>query len=463
MSDRLWTRPRDRRQVLKLGAAIAAGGAIAPLLAACAAPNGSERASTTLIAGQSAALSGPVTVLAPGADLTTEPALKQVLDEFTAQNPAVDWDIRAIPGLGPDWDRLARAAMESGEPVGLIVLNGLFVRAWTRDGLLADLGADPALATVLARVPEPFHLGGVGEATTRAFPLALTRGVLTTGMYYNKALLDQAGLEVPRTIADLKAMVQPLSALGVAPLVHPSGDVPFNPLLVMWLLPMIAERIGDPVEFVESTVRGEVRYDSPEWIEAFQTIADLSTSGVLLEGSGAMDYATMQLLFLQGKAAMTYNGSWLLAPLQAGTPSAPFDLHVAPLPLVDGASKARSILAWSGLAMPATAAASRDTVDAFLEYASRPEVDEAIVEGLQSYSPIPDSNVGIHDPVAREFLPMFEDAITSPNWLWEPEIDSEIGDQVQALVKGDTNPGAVGAALQAVAEELRSSGRSYYP
>ena len=70
-------------------------------------------------------------------------------------------------------------------------------------------------------------------------------------------------------------------------------------------------------------------------------IADLRTSGVLLEGSGATDYATMQQLVLQGKAAMTYNGTWLLAPAAGRHANRPFDLHVAPLPLVDGASKAR--------------------------------------------------------------------------------------------------------------------------
>jgi ABC-type glycerol-3-phosphate transport system substrate-binding protein len=225
---------------------------------------------------------------------------------------------------------------------------------------------------------------------------------------------------------------------------------------------MIAERTGDPLAFVENTIRGQVRYDSPEWIEAFQTIADLRTSGVLLEGSGATDYATMQLLFLQGKAATTYNGTWLLPQLQAGSPTVAFDLHAAPLPLVDGTARARSILAYGAFALPAKAATSRDSVYAFLEYASRPEVDRTVVEGLQAYSPIPESNVGMHDPVAREFLPMFDDAITSLNWLWEPEIDAEMSNQVQALVKGDTDPASVGKAIEAVAEELRSSGRSYY-
>jgi ABC-type glycerol-3-phosphate transport system substrate-binding protein len=468
-SDSSWNRVLGRRDVLKLGALIAAGGAMAPLLAACAAPTAGEPAAGTSSTGASGApasaseaLSGPITVLMGGGDPGSEPALKKVYDDFKAQHPGVEWDIRALPGLGPEWDRLARGTLESGEPVGLVMLDGLFVRAWTRDGLLADLGADPRMAAVLTRVPGPVHLGGLGEATTRAFPLALTRGVQTTGLYYNKALLDKAGLKAPRTIADLKAMVKPLSALGAAPLVHCAGDAPFNPLLVMWVLPMIAERTGDPLEFVERTIKGEIRYDSPEWTEAFQTIADLRTSGVLLDGSGATDYATMQLLMLEGKAATTYNGTWLLAQLQAGTPTVPFDLHAAPLPLIDETSKARSILSYAAVALPAKAAASRESVYAFLEYASRPDVDKAVVEGLQSYSPISASNVAIHDPVAREFLPMFDDAITSLNWLWEPEIDVEISNQVQALVKGDTDAASVGKAIEAVADELRSSGRSYY-
>jgi len=453
-NDNVWSRPWSRLDVLKLGALIAAGGA----LAACAAPGGSGGASGS---PTSSALSGPITVVTGGGDPFAEPALKKVYDDFKAQHPGVDWDIRTIPGFESEFDRLARAEMLSGDPVGLVLLDGLFVRAWTRDGLLADLGADPRMAAILARVPQQFHLGGIGGGVT-AFPLALSRGVQTTGLYYNKALLDRAGLGPPKTIGDFKAMVQPLSALGAAPLVHCAGDTSFNPLLIMWVLPMIAERTGDPLAFVESTIKGQVGYDSPEWTEAFQAIADLQTSGVLLAGSGATDYATMQLLFLQGKAAMTYNGTWLLPQLQAGTPTVPFDLHVAPLPLLQSTSTAHSIISFGGIALPAHPAASRDSVYAFLEYASRPEVDRAVTEGLQAYSPIAASNVAIHDPVAREFLPMFADAITSLNWLWEPEIDAEMSDQIQALVKGDTDPASVGKAIEAVAAGLRSSGRSYY-
>jgi len=456
--DSPWQRRQSRRDVLKLGASLAISGMVSPLIAACAGPKNSAGASGGLASSDS------ITVLVgSGSDPNSAPALQKVYDDFAVQNPGVEWDIRLLAGGGPEWDRRARASISSGEEVGLVMINGQQVRGWVRDGLLADLGGDPELSTVLGRVPEQYHLSGSGEATVRAFPLAITGGVHTTGLYFNKALLDAAGLQPPRTFADLRAAVQPLLALGAAPLVHCAGDVIFNQMLITWVLPMIAERTGDPVEFAERTVRGEVGYDSPEWIETFETIAELTTSGVLLEGSAAADYPTMQQLVLQGKAAMTYNGSWLLPELRSGSPSVEFDLHVAPPPVVEGAERPRPILAWTGIGLSAEAAASRDRVHAFLEYASQPEVDKAVVAGLQSYSPIPESNVAIEDEVAQEFLPMFVDAITPLDWLWEPEITAELDSQVQALVSGDADPASVGRAVEAVAQELRASGRSYYP
>ena len=121
---------------------------------------------------------------------------------------------------------------------------------------------------------------------------------------------------------------------------------------------------------------------------------------------------------------MTYNGTWLLPPLQAGTPTVPFDLHVAPLPLVDGASKARSILAWAGFALPAKA--GREPRQRRTRSSSTRAGPRSTRPSSRACSPTrrsPRRTSAIHDPVAREFLPMFEDAITPLDWLWEPEID----------------------------------------
>ena len=462
-----------RRDFLRLIALLAGGAAVGSLAGACAprreasagpssvppargpSPVGSARPSTEV--------AGRVTIIA-GGDPLGEPPLRAVYDGFRALHPGIEWDIRPLPGGGPEWDRLARGLLASGESVDLTMINGQQVGGWVRDGLLADLAADPNLTEVLRRVPEAFHFGGPGAPATHAFPLAVTDGVHTTGLYVNKALLDEAGVGVPRTIADLEAMVQPLARLGAAPLVHCSGDVFFNQILLTWILPMVAERGGaDPGDFAERTVRGEIGYDSPEWVEAFETIGGLRTSGVLLGGSGATDYAAMQQLLLKGKAATTFQGTWMLPQIKAGTPTGPWDLHVAPPPLVEGATRPRPILAWTGFGMPATPGRNRDAAYAFLEYASRPEVDRAVTKGTQQYSPLAASNDEITDPVAREFLPMFGDAIPSLDWRWEPEIAAEIDSQVQALVKGETDGASSARAVQKVAADLRAAGRTYYP
>jgi raffinose/stachyose/melibiose transport system substrate-binding protein len=396
------------------------------------------------------------------ADPATDAPYQAVYDGFRELHPGIEWDLRPLPGGGPEWDRLARGLLASGESVDLTMINGQQVGGWVRDGLLADLDADPNLTEVLRRVPEAYHFAGPGQPGTHAFPLAVTRGVHTTGLYVNRALLDEAGVAVPKTIADLEGMVGPLARLGAAPLVHCSGDVFFNQILMTWILPLVVERGGaDPEDFVERTVRGEVGYDSPEWVEAFETIGGLRTSGVLLAGSGATDYPAMQQLLLQGKAATTFQGTWMLPQIQAGTPTGPWDLHVAPPPLIEGAHRPRPILAWAGFALPATPGANRDAAYAFLDYASRPEVDRAVTKGSQQYSPLAASNEEIRDPIAREFLPLFDDAILSLDWRWEPEIAAEIDSRIQALVKGETDGTAAAKAVQAVATGLRATGRSY--
>ena len=179
-----------RRDVLRLGAVIAAGGGRAPILAARAAGLHASRGGGRAGIGASCPVRSP----SSSAAAIRAPS-RRAAGLRRLQGPAPRHRVGRpdAPGLaarvGPA--RARRAGVRRAG--GLVMIDGLFSAGWTRDGLLADLGADPAMAEVLARVPDRFHLAGPGETTTRAFPLALSRGVQTTGLYYNKALLDRAG------------------------------------------------------------------------------------------------------------------------------------------------------------------------------------------------------------------------------------------------------------------------------
>jgi ABC-type glycerol-3-phosphate transport system substrate-binding protein len=284
-------------------------------------------------------------------------------------------------------------------------------------------------------------------------------GVHVTVLYYNKALLDKAGAQPPKTTDDLQALVAPLKGAGASPMVHPSGEVWYNPLLVMWIQPMVVE--NKPVEFTERTQKGEVKYNSPEWLKTFQIIADLAKNGVLLPGSGAIgNDASIQLLY-QGKAAMLYQGSWTYSSLKSPPAGAAYDLHVTGLPIVPPAPRAQPLIAFGGYSIPA-ASKNKDAAMSFVKFAADPEIDARVVEAVQQFSPVSASNAKITDPVSKEIAPWFKDGVPPLDWLWEPEITTEIQNLVQTLVKGEGTPQAAGDAVQAKAEQLRREGRSYY-
>ncbi|MBV9323586.1 MAG: extracellular solute-binding protein [Chloroflexi bacterium] len=443
----------SRRALLQRGALLAGGAALASVLQGCGAVLPTTNAPPAVSSG-----SAPTKlVLLDGANIDAPDMAprKQVVTDFMAGNPDVKMDFRALPS-NIQWDRVARTTILSGEQVDLVNINGQFIRAWVRDGLLNDLSRDAQLTPAFGNV-DPSFLSAQSDDAKHSFALPITHAspVHVTAFFYNKGLLDKAGLQAPKTLDDMQAMVQPLKSVGAVPFVHPSGDVGWNPLLVCWIQPMLVN--NQPMEFTLRTLKGEVNYNGPEWIRTFETIANLTKNGVLGAGSGALSVDGAYQLFNQGKAAMLYTGSWSL-PALAGSG---IELHATGLPLVGTAQKAHPIIAFNGYAI-AEVSSNKDTALRWLKYVADPAVDAQLVEKLQAFSPMPASNSAIKDPIAREVAPWFADGIVPLDWLWEPEVTTEIQNQVQGLVKGDTQPQAAADAVQARADALRREGRSYY-
>jgi raffinose/stachyose/melibiose transport system substrate-binding protein len=442
-----------RRTLMRRSAWLLGGAALASLLEAC-----------TVAPAAPPAVSTPPTKLVfldvGNMDTPEAAQRKQVMTDFMARNPDVTIDVRALPS-DIQWDRVARTTVSAGEQVDLLNINGLFIRAWVRDNLLDDLSTHSQLTAPFGHV-DPSFLAAQSDDPRHPFALPVLHAspVHVTALFYNKALLDKAGLQPPRTLADMKAMVQPLKAIGAVPLVHPAGEVSWNPLLVMWIQPMLVN--NQPMEFTQKALQGEVKYNGPEWIKTFETIANLSRDGVLAPGSGALGVDAAYQLFNQGKAAMLYSGSWSLPALSSGMPAGGgVDLHVTGLPLVENAPKAQPLIAFNSYAI-AAASKNKDAMVKWLTYAADPEVDAYLAATLQAFSPMPASNNGITDPIARKIAPWFKDGIAPLNWFWEPEITTEIENQVQALVKGEAQSKAAADAVQAKADQLRREGRSYF-
>ncbi|MDQ6670416.1 MAG: extracellular solute-binding protein [Chloroflexota bacterium] len=443
-----------RRALLQRSAALIGGAALASLLEACTTAPAPPTAASTPAPTR-------IVILDVGNIETPDAApRKQVLTDFMASNPDVTVDARSLP-TNTEWDRVARTTVSAGEQVDLLNINGLWIRAWVHDRLLDDLSAYAQLTAPFGTV-DPSMLAAQSDDPRHQFaiPLLHASPAHVTALFYNKTLLDKSGLQPPRTLADMKAMVQPLQAIGAVPLVHPSGDVAWNALLVTWIQPMLVN--NQPMEFTQKTLRGEVKYNGPEWITTFETIANLTTDGVLGRGSGGLSVDAAYQLFNQGKTAMLYTGSWSLPELTKGMPAGGgVELHATGLPLVGAAQKAQPQIAFNSYAISA-GSKNKDAAVRWLTYAADPAVDSHLAAKLQAFSPMPASNSVITDPIARELAQWFKDGIAPLDWFWEPEVTAEIRNQVQALVKGDVQPKAAGDAVQATADTLRREGRSYF-
>lgn len=405
----------------------------------------------------------PVTlvVLYPGNLEAPENApIKQVYDDFAATNSYISWDVRSLPG-GSDWDRLARTSIAAGEPVDMVSINGQFLRAWVRDNLVLELSTFADLRDVLNRAGHIAFRNLLMPEPGREYMVtgAVTGGTAVCVWYYNSLLYDKAGVAIPETTGDLIESVPAFKDLGAAPWVHPAGDPWWNPLLVMWIQPMVVD--NKPIVFTEDTQRGKVPYDSPEWIETFRILQELHTTEVLLKGSSALHYNDSNNLFMTGKSATSYNGSWSLGAYADPPADAEFELHITGLPLAAGAPFAQPLIVCGSYAVPAFSKHT-DEVFKFFHYITDPEIDERVTQAMQRPSPRLESNTVITNPLQPEIQPWYKNGIVPLDWLWEPEITTEVQNNVQTLLKGEISPEDVSRALRAKHEQLVRENRSYF-
>lgn len=128
------------------------------------------------------------------------------------------------------------------------------------------------------------------------------------GVFYNKELFDEHGIEVPETWADMLAAADELEAAGVAPFTLPGSQ---TWMITRWISGYLFRDLGP--DAIQKVLDGEAKFTDPEYVEAFAAIQDLGT--YFGAGVSTMDMQTSVNEFLSGNAAMMYNGTWFLADI----------------------------------------------------------------------------------------------------------------------------------------------------
>jgi raffinose/stachyose/melibiose transport system substrate-binding protein len=141
------------------------------------------------------------------------------------------------------------------------------------------------------------------NGTLAALPFELNM----EGFWYNKQIFAQNGLQPPDTWDKLVQIAASLHQKGIQPFTA-SGiqGWPITRLIGNYLYRKFGPDALDRVK------NGQAKLTDSGYVEAAQVVAELGKQGYFGKGVATLDYNPAQDLFLQGKAAMYYMGSWAL-------------------------------------------------------------------------------------------------------------------------------------------------------
>lgn len=260
----------------------------------------------------------------------SEAAFRGAFDTWNTDNPdrkiAVEWFANDA------YKEKIRTAVGSGNAPTLVYSwGGGTLADYVASGDVVDL--TDATADLMARVVPSVALNGQVDGKTYAVPNTQSQPVV---LYYNKAVLDAAGVAVPTTYAELLASAEKLKAAGVIP-VALAGQSRWP--LLMWIQ-YLTDRIGGP-EVFQAVLDGEPgAWSHPALLEATTKIQELVEAGVFgtTFGSVVADANADAALLHTGRAAMLLQGSWTYPNLLSDAPDfvAGGDLGYTTFPAVDG-------------------------------------------------------------------------------------------------------------------------------
>ena len=133
-------------------------------------------------------------------------------------------------------------------------------------------------------------------------------------MFYNKALFEQVGQDIPTTWDEVMALVPVFNAAGIAPFSLGGQSRWTN---MMWL-EFLFDRIGG-AELFQSIYEGQAdAWSQPAAIDALTKVEDLVRADGFITGFASItaDSNADQALLYTGRAAMMLHGAWTYASMK---------------------------------------------------------------------------------------------------------------------------------------------------
>jgi raffinose/stachyose/melibiose transport system substrate-binding protein len=272
----------------------------------------------------------------------------------------------------------------------------------------------------------------------------------TIGLYYNKDIFADLGLEEPQSLDDLAAAAQSIKDEGMVPMaVSDKEGWEGGHYLSMAL----SSDVGS--EGMEALINGEASWDSPEVVSALDLWKDYNEAGFLTESPTAVDYDTTTASFYNGEAAILPTGSWLVGEIDDNVK---FEVGYIPFPAPDGPG-----IFTSGLGSGPYVSATTDNTDAvieFLDFLVSEEHGRWTIENLHTIPAQPIDTEGLDiTPLNAQVLEDTAELAEGGDFGYNIDVmmtdvfNEAMTNGVQSVLSGQASPEEVAADLEAAAQQ----------
>ncbi|MGC3952862.1 MAG: extracellular solute-binding protein [Propionicimonas sp.] len=201
-----------------------------------------------------------------------------------------------------------------------------------------------------------FLPGALENATVDGKLVGLPMSIDYWYLYVNQKLFDDNGIKVPTTLSEMKEAVKAFNALDIAPVVMNGKELWNQSVLLDDFLFRFSG--GDPEPRFNAVRQQSTFASNPAFTEAANAMKELIDLGMFQSSWESDDDATAKNLFLQGKAAMRWTGTWENGMVSdAGAlPEVRDNLTIIPFPSPDGTDLRTSLEGREGTSMMVSAA-----------------------------------------------------------------------------------------------------------
>lgn len=373
----------------------------------------------------------------------------EILPAFHESHPDIEVEFAATDTN--DYNAAIQSQIEGGNAPDLITCRPFDVnRAWIGDGYFDDLTGLEALDAF-----DPVALNawtGPDDA-----PYCVPVASVLAGFYYNKAIFDELGLEIPETHAEFVDVLQTVEDSGkYTPLALGSAD---GWQLAYNVLYNLGPNYWNGEEGRMGLIDGTKKLTDPEFVEAFAATEALVP--FLPDGYEAITYDDMGQLFSLGQAAIIPDGSWNINQLT----STGLDVGVfgAPVP-AEGDERYQQEMPDMAIGLNADSE-NKDAAQQFLNWLVTPEFLELYVNKLPGFFAMTSEAPGYDNALAQEFSDLKTDAELTPRLALDrlsagtPPLDDEIWVALTQMYAGAETPESATQGLQAGLESWYTPGQ----